>query len=220
MSSADVFIFKADLVNFDGCRISVKKQTVSDIAREFAINYISQIEGIPAKKLVYSLSDHGKPYIAGSRLHFNISHCGSVIAAAFCTEEIGADIELVRDFNSSVVRRYFTDNEKEYISSAADSHAMNRRFFEIWTAKEAFLKYHGVGISGGFDFDTALADSLCSRINSSRFGDAAVIHHNGNILIGNEDIPIKNLCEDDGKLAEYCFSICAREIKKIELHIS
>lgn len=219
LSCADVFIFKADLADLDDCKLSAKKQAVSDTARNFVIKYTAEFEGIPAEKLIYSHDSHGKPYIVGSRLHFNISHCGSVIAVAFCTEEIGADIELVRDFNSAVVKRYFTDGEKEYIFSADDKETENQRFFEIWTAKEAFLKYCGVGISGGFDFDTAAANALCHRINSSKLGEADVIHHNGNILAYENDIPVKNLYIDSDKTVRYCVSVCAREIKKINFNI-
>lgn len=212
VSCAEIFVFRADLTEFADCSSARKKKAVSEIARDFVTAHVSQVTEIPAAKIEYLFNSHGKPYIAGNPLYFNVSHCGSIIAAAFCTEQIGVDIEFVRDFSDAVVRRYFTDDEKSYIDGSKGDEQSCERFFEIWTAKEAFLKFCGVGISGGFDFSTATDVGLRDRLYSPKLGSANIIHYNDKIKIFSNDIYVKNVCcEDDGN-AKYCLSVCGNGI--------
>ena len=89
---------------------------------------------------------HGKPYFEESGIYFNISHTESLQAVAIGTSEVGVDIEKIRPVNLQVAKR-FSKEEYDYIK-AKDS---TERFFEIWTKKEAYLKYKGTGISGGLN---------------------------------------------------------------------
>ena len=87
---------------------------------------------------------HGKPYFKGSNIYFNISHTEALQAVAIGKSEVGVDIEKIRDVNLQVASR-FSNEEYDYVMEAESSN----RFFEIWTKKEAYLKYLGTGISGG-----------------------------------------------------------------------
>jgi len=87
----------------------------------------------------------GKPFFenAGS-LHFNVSHSGGEVVAAFSIFPIGIDIEFpgrCRDF-AGIAQRFFHPEEASLIVDE-DS------FLRCWTAKEAMLKLAGAGISGG-----------------------------------------------------------------------
>jgi len=72
----------------------------------------------------------------------------------FSDKEVGVDCEDTRarkdrkpDFEN-VARRFFTADEQEYI--AYGEPGAEERFFEVWTAKEAYMKYTGNGFSEGF----------------------------------------------------------------------
>ena len=100
---------------------------------------------------------HGKPYFADPALegiHFSRSHCRGHEVLCFSEGEIGVDCEdtmarpSIGNRYTGIAGRCFTDDEQEYmLGSDGDPVA---RFFEIWTAKEAYMKYTGNGFSEGF----------------------------------------------------------------------
>ena len=105
---------------------------------------------------------HGKPYFPGTDIHFNISHSGDYKVLAIAETPVGVDIEKVRKADLRVANR-FAQTEKDYVLEKDN----NYRFFEIWTKKEAYLKYKGTGLRGGLDsFDVF---SLPEDINTFRF---------------------------------------------------
>ncbi len=188
MSLATVFLFEPE-IDRSG-KVSEIKRRVSLAAASFVKEYVSSSEGVPPSSVKFSFNAHGKPFVDGSRTHFSISHCGGVVAAVFCDEEIGADIEIVRAFSKSVCERRFTPSEREYILGSGENCAdeVNLRFFEVWTGKEAFLKYCGTGISGGLGFETAERGGLSSKISSQRLGRSARIFRRSlRILTGAGD---------------------------------
>ena len=101
----------------------------------------------------------GRPEFARKGIgDFNISHSASLAVAAFCSHgRIGIDIERV-DRSRNIVgisERFFCSVERAYIESASDKYLA---FYKLWTAKEAFLKANGVGISSLSKVDV-LSDS-------------------------------------------------------------
>lgn len=95
-----------------------------------------------------SFGKHGKPYFKNlPNVYFNISHSGKLQAVALGDSEMGVDIELIRKADLRIAKRRFTANEYAYIAEQD----CDNRFFEIWTKKEAYLKYKGTGISGGLN---------------------------------------------------------------------
>lgn len=122
--------------------------------------YLSQIYGVDKEKLVIQKGEHGKPYVLNLPAHFSVSHSGQYTVVAISDHPIGVDLEIIGDFSAIVAKKLFNDDELQYISGNGPSQkksTMQRNFFEIWTAKEAYLKYTGQGLSGGmqsFDFKT------------------------------------------------------------------
>lgn len=90
-------------------------------------------------------SPGGKPFFENAEdLHFNVSHSGDEVVAAFSVFPIGVDIEhpgRCRDF-AAIAQRYFHPEEAAGIANEDD-------FLRCWTAKEAMLKLAGTGLSGG-----------------------------------------------------------------------
>ncbi|MDR0404875.1 MAG: 4'-phosphopantetheinyl transferase superfamily protein [Oscillospiraceae bacterium] len=95
----------------------------------------------------------GKPYIENfPNTHFSISHSGNYIIVAFSSELVGADIEIIKDFNyNKIANRYFENSEKNYVFGAK-SIASLKRFYNIWTIKESYTKLQGVGLTKGFNY--------------------------------------------------------------------
>ena len=59
-----------------------------------------------------------------------------------------------------LAQKKFTEQEVEYIAAAGrEGRSMQQAFYEIWTAKEAYLKFTGAGISGGLNALTLAAQN-------------------------------------------------------------
>jgi 4'-phosphopantetheinyl transferase len=84
---------------------------------------------------------NGQPYLTGCDLHVTISHSDQMVACALSADPIGIDIERIRPLDFKICRHLCTEEEKAYCGE--DLH----RLFEIWTAKEAYFKKQGTGIT-------------------------------------------------------------------------
>lgn len=91
---------------------------------------------------------NGKPFIVGSEICFNLSHSGNYALCALGDEKVGCDIQQIKEYNSRVVKRFFTENEFDCLEKC-DEKAL--AFTRLWTLKESALKFSGEGISGGLD---------------------------------------------------------------------
>lgn len=106
-------------------------------------------------KLETDKGEQGKPYIRGADgFYYNISHSGEYVVLAYGGQELGIDIEHIRDKDIAVAKRCFTEEEYAYIAGenldAVGCPAIenqDERFFRVWTMKESYLKYTGEGIS-------------------------------------------------------------------------
>jgi phosphopantetheinyl transferase (holo-ACP synthase) len=117
-----------------------------------------------------------------NNLQFSVSHSGDVYAVAWCcagiqnnTGAIGLDIEVVRDSKNmrrdetrlvKIANRFFCDDEVAYVVSTEDTTDVGiaARFFEIWTAKEAYVKMLGRGLGYGLDAFSVFEDDISSRL--------------------------------------------------------
>ena len=106
--------------------------------------------GLAPGSLRMGSDERGKPFFAGLRdLHFNLSHSGEAVMAAFSGVPVGLDIECrgrSRDF-AGIARRFFLPGEADAVlNSGSDQEDV---FLKIWTAKEAIVKLSGEGLAGG-----------------------------------------------------------------------
>lgn len=83
----------------------------------------------------------GKPYVEGCG--FSVSHSGNWVLVAFSESDIGVDIEKIT--NNTEGLSCFSDEEVDYISCTMHDEQC-KRFTEIWTRKECYLKYLGLGL--------------------------------------------------------------------------
>lgn len=215
----EVFLFKTCLGAGEGAAPAEKRRIVSMAARNFVRVRIARLTGRSYDSLIFSAGAHGKPYIEGCEVQFNLSHCGNVILAAFSEDEIGADIEITGRSGNAMVQRAFTQGERDYIAVAPSEQAARRRFCEIWTAKEAFLKLHGVGLSGGLNFAAADGSGLFDEIVSREFGSAAIFRRRVNVELERGDfVPkIGEIVQPDE--AEFQICLCANKIDKVSFQM-
>lgn len=132
-----------------------KKSTVA--AEMLVKEYIGKALKVTPESLTILTHKNGKPYIKDCSVHFNISHCDKTVLCAFSTQEIGADIEKIKPTTLAVAKRFFNEQEQEYVfgftPTANDFKTCNdaevlERFYTIYTIKEAICKKSGVGIKG------------------------------------------------------------------------
>ena len=117
----------------------------------------------------------GKPHIQGREdFHFNLSHSGSWVVIAYGESPVGVDVERIRmeAGKENIARRHFTPEEQEYLFSAGEENG--ERFFEIWTAKESYLKYLGTGLRRSLNSFSVVPDGtgLGVRFTGRRLGDS------------------------------------------------
>ena len=92
----------------------------------------------------FMLEPKGKPYLKSMPdVHFSISHSGGMAMCALHDSPVGADIERRRSVGAGVAERIMTAEEFRLYSDTPDRQQL---FFQIWTLKEAFVKYRGSGL--------------------------------------------------------------------------
>lgn len=109
---------------------------------------------ISNKEIVLEYNDYGKPFLRNyNNFYFNVSHTENAIVVAISDACIGIDIEKIRTIDLSIAKRFYADFENKYLFRSQEN--IYERFFEIWTKKEAYIKYIGKGLSISLDsFDT------------------------------------------------------------------
>jgi len=101
----------------------------------------------------------GKPYIKDSTVHYNISHSGDFVVCAFSEQEVGIDIEQVKEIDLRIARRYFCESECNDLFSK-DINEQQDYFFTLWALKESYMKWSGLGMS-------IALDSFCFKISNN-----------------------------------------------------
>ena len=105
--------------------------------------------GVLNKDLQFRYGMQGKPYLKDyPETFFSLSHSGEMAMCVVAEQEVGCDIEKVKQRdNRKLAKRFFTENEYQYIFSKETTEKQNDAFYRIWTLKESFLKTTGEGIS-------------------------------------------------------------------------
>lgn len=123
------------------------------ILRQLLARYLE----VSANKINFTYNPHGKPELGSCfnniHLQFNISHSEDLALYSFNYEQkIGIDLEYLRENvdYKSIAQRFFCETEFQLIASCIDEQ-QQERFYQLWTAKEAYLKATGIGLGGGLE---------------------------------------------------------------------
>jgi 4'-phosphopantetheinyl transferase len=113
------------------------------------------VPGVAPRDWRFEAGAHGRPRFAAQfdslGLHFNLSHTQDHLALAVAREPvIGVDIEKIEARASlpRIAARYFTSGEAQALAALPPGERP-RRFFGLWTLKEAWLKATGEGLGAG-----------------------------------------------------------------------
>lgn len=110
------------------------------LAGELLLRRLLAAEGIAA---VPERLPSGQPVLPGGQAFVSISHCDDRVVCAVSRTPVGIDIEKVRPIRPGMMDRVCTAEELRYLRSGNET----ERFFEVWTAKEAYFKMMGTGIT-------------------------------------------------------------------------
>ncbi|MEJ2124646.1 MAG: 4'-phosphopantetheinyl transferase superfamily protein [Alphaproteobacteria bacterium] len=137
---------------------------------------LSRYGSLPPEAWRFSATKFGRPFVvdddpALQDLRFNLSHSGdTVIMGVSRGAEIGIDVEdLNRNVPLEIATSYFTADEVQQLK-ALPPEQQPRRFLELWTLKESYIKARGKGLSiplDQFGFDLSAGDRLTAHFDSS-----------------------------------------------------
>ena len=134
------------------------------LTRGFIRTLLSQYLGGDPAAWKFSANRYGRPRVANAgpavALEFNLSHAPGLIVCALCRwGEIGVDVELLeRTVERGIVTRFFSPVEVAALDGVGDAE-FNSAFLAYWTAKEAYIKARGAGLSLPLDAFSMTFDS-------------------------------------------------------------
>jgi len=130
-----------DYIDIQGV-VKNKQHLYSEIMAKY---FGSIIKNTYYNYLIINKTAFGKPYFANCNLQYNVSHSNNLVAIAFSKSIIGIDIEKIQNCDSNIVAKLYSNKEKEYVYKCPVNQA--KRFIEVWTRKEAYIKYLGKSIN-------------------------------------------------------------------------
>jgi 4'-phosphopantetheinyl transferase len=114
---------------------------------------LSRYAGAGPTSWTFQVAPGGKPSLVLDegmpQLSFNLSHTHGLVACAITSgADVGVDVESVgRDVSDGVAERFFSESENAALRQCATAALRARRFIELWTLKEAYVKAIGKGLS-------------------------------------------------------------------------
>ena len=165
------------------------------ILRELLANYLRD-------RVIFEYSLRGKPQLASflnqDSLQFNVSHSQDLAIYGFNYQRIiGVDLEYIKDNidYKQLAKRFFTTQELQLIHSYPTSE-QKTIFFQLWTAKEAYLKATGEGLAGSLDTIEFTLDNNSVKLMEIKQDQAQVSYWSINNFIPQDNfiatIAVKN----------------------------
>ncbi|KAI0080740.1 hypothetical protein K474DRAFT_1704543 [Panus rudis PR-1116 ss-1] len=206
------------------CRYYRREDTFRGLVGRLLPMTVLKEHGISPRDAVFKTTPSGKPYIEtilpSTRIGYNVSHDNGVIAMVFAAGEyldnhfpayrLGVDVMRVELPDRHTLHDYFeifseqlTDLEQTLLiqSPPLEQSEALRRFYLMWTLKEAYTKALGIGL--GFDF---------RRIEYDVVHDTVRI--DGNLPIQWEFVRF-DLTLDEGGVSHTYVGVASREVEGI-----
>lgn len=127
------------------------------VTRALVRTVLSRYAAVPPQDWEFSVGARGRPAIStphpGPALEFNISHSADLVMLGVTSgRTLGIDVESIdaREADIDGLDRYFAPEESAALL-ALPPRERRRRFFELWTLKESYIKARGVGLAIGLD---------------------------------------------------------------------
>lgn len=123
------------------------------ISRWLSKNLLASLLQTSAVAILTRKGNLGKPFLEEQqnslKIDFNISHTKDVTLVGIAQGmQIGVDVEKIAEKKNSadIAARFFNPEESKWIAAGADRHEQLRRFFRMWSMKEAVIKTVGGGV--------------------------------------------------------------------------
>lgn len=132
-----------------------KKRTVA--GEMLARKAIAEQCGVAPESVRFAVGKYGKPYAVDLEIEFSVSHSCDMAVCAVDFSPVGIDIEKIRPIDLTAAKRVCNREELIYLFGGVPTKkdfayttdiAVLKRFFELWTAKEAYGKHMGTGLFG------------------------------------------------------------------------
>lgn len=139
------------------------KRKIESIVGYSLVRILLKEKNVEFKDIYFN--EYGKPYIKDNPIYFNISHSHKYVTAAISDKEIGIDIEKIRTVNIKSTNQIATIKEKEYISTN------QKKYFEIYTLKEAYFKSLGTNLNNILNIEFIIDDDkiMCNDNNCNAY---------------------------------------------------
>ena len=145
----------------------------------------------------YQYNKQGKPHLEDiGNIKFNISHSGEYAICLLSNDEVGCDIEEIKDINLNIASKFFYNTE---YTNIFNSNNKIDTFYRYWTLKESFIKSLGLGLSLDLNsFEILLNDpiSVKQSLNNNKyyFKEIEVKGYKCSLcLLNNNEIKIVNI---------------------------
>ncbi len=155
-------------------------QTTEELIRKSVESFVSQTgTAFDTNSVNILKTAKGKPYLVGTdSIYLSVTHSGDFCIIAVSFFETGIDLQFHERLKTEteqqaaerylkLSKRYFHNDEYEYVKT--DPLVC---FFDVWTAKESYVKYKGNGIDDSFGTYSVLPENNQARTLSWKKSDA------------------------------------------------
>ena len=100
-------------------------------SHEFLFFVLKTFYGITAEETSLRKTEYGKLYLTDCPIKFNVSHTSDLVVLAVGSDELGVDVEQIREKDFTKASAKYFGNQPKTVEE----------FFTLWTKAESFVKY-------------------------------------------------------------------------------
>ena len=154
-------------------RLKRGRDKVTSLFTGFLIKrMLSEALRLPDADRFIRYGKYGRPELSSPlRGHFSVSHSGEMIGFIFSDVPVGIDVECCGRYNLRIASRFFTETEQKCIENSSNP---QNTFCRVWTAKEAFLKMTGSGLSRPLNSFDVISEYKAGRLKTLSVKNHAV----------------------------------------------
>lgn len=159
-------LYNEELYKLAYSKISTERKNKVDSLGVYNDKCLNIVSELLVKKITNNsniiYNEYGKPYVENNSIYYNVSHSKEYVICATSDDEVGCDIEFIKDVNINVAKRYFCFEEYQTIIKQDD---ILDTFYKYWVLKESFIKNIGLGLKQRLDSFCIDLDSLTVKQN-------------------------------------------------------
>ena len=120
------------------------------MSRALKAHCLAQVLNCSSEQLIFAVDENGKPQLHNPQgWQFNLSHSGDTAVMLVARQAVGIDLERQQRRANwpGISERIFHDSELRQLHAMPQAQQAPRAV-QLWTAKEAWAKATGLGVSG------------------------------------------------------------------------